>query len=569
MTTNKYDKLSKERKELQAQGLIPEWYTTGGYQMFKEKYEHDTQGRSVRAQYERIAKTASEHLKGTKYESQAYDKFFELLWKGWLSASSPVLGNTGTNKGLPVSCGGSDIQDNIEGFYSNLRETAVLTKHGFGTSSNLSKIRPRGSKVSIGGKANGVVPVIKEHVQSMRNVSQGQSRRGAWAGYLDIEHGDFWELADLLKNEPDDLNLGWTIKDSFIAKLEANDAEAIARFKRVLFVKMLTGKGYFFFVDKANKKSPQVYKDLDLKINNSNLCNEIMLMNDAEHSFSCVLSSMNVSLWHQWKDTDAVFWATIFLDCIAEEFIQKAKGIPALEKTVRFTQKSRALGLGQAGLATLFQQDGLAFEGFEAHMLSNTIASHIHDESLRASKDMAQELGEPDWLVGYGLRNSHRIAIAPTKTSSLIMGGISEGINPDPSMTFTQTTSAGEIDRVNPTLLKVMKDKGVYTKKHIQEIVDAQGSVQGVSWLTDDEKLVFRTAFEMNMQSILRLASSRARFIDQWQSLNLFFSADEKPEVIAKVHKEAFLDENILGLYYIYTQAGVQASKESECLACQ
>lgn len=566
---NKYDKLSKERKELQAQGLIPEWYTTGGYQMFKEKYEHDTQGRSVRAQYERIAKTASEHLKGTKYESQAYDKFFELLWKGWLSASSPVLGNTGTNKGLPVSCGGSDIQDSIEGFYTNLLENSVLTKHGFGTSSNLSKIRPRGAKVSIGGKANGVIPVIKEHVQSMRNVSQGQNRRGAWAGYLDIEHGDFWELADLLKNEPDDLNLGWTIKDSFIAKLEANDAEAIARFKRVLFVKMLTGKGYFFFVDKANKKSPQVYKDLDLKINNSNLCSEIMLMNDAEHSFSCVLSSMNVSLWHQWKDTDAVFWATVFLDCIAEEFIQKAQSIPALEKTVRFTQKSRALGLGQAGLATLFQQDGLAFEGFEAHMLSNTIASHIHEESLKASKDMAQELGEPEWLVGYGLRNSHRIAIAPTKTSSLIMGGISEGINPDPSMTFTQTTSAGEIDRVNPTLLKVMKDKGVYTKKHIQEIVDAQGSVQGVSWLTDDEKLVFRTAFEMNMQSILRLASSRARFIDQWQSLNLFFSADEKPEVIAKVHKEAFLDENILGLYYIYTQAGVQASKESECLACQ
>lgn len=566
---NKYDKLSKERKELQAQGLVPEWYTTGGYQMFKEKYEHDTQGRSVKAQYERIARTASKHLKGTKYEAQAYDKFFNLFWKGWLSASSPVLGNTGTNKGLPVSCGGSDIQDNIEGFYNNLRETAVLTKHGFGTSSNLSKIRPRGSKVSIGGKANGVIPVIKEHVQSMRNVSQGQSRRGAWAGYLDIEHGDFWELADLLKNEPDDLNIGWTIKDSFIAKLEAGDAEAISRFKRVLFVKMLTGKGYFFFVDKANRKSPQVYKDLGLLINNSNLCSEIMLMNDEDHSFSCVLSSMNVSLWHEWKDTDAVFWATIFLDCIAEEFIQKAKDIPALEKTVRFTQKSRALGLGQAGLATLFQQDGLAFEGFGAHMLSTSIASHIHDESLRASKDMAKELGEPEWLVGYGLRNTHRIAIAPTKTSSLIMGGISEGINPDPSMTFTQTTSAGEIDRVNPTLLKVMKDKGVYTKKHIQEIVDAQGSVQGVSWLTDDEKLVFRTAFEMNMHNILRLASSRAKFIDQWQSLNFFFSADEKPEVIAKVHKEAFLDEDILGAYYIYTQAGVQASKESECLACQ
>lgn len=566
---SKYDKLSKERKELQAKGLVPDWYTTAGFQMFKEKYEHDTKGRSVRAQYERIAKTASDHLKGTKYEAQAYNKFFDLLWKGWLSASSPVLGNTGTNKGLTVSCGGSDIQDSIDGFYENLLETAVLTKHGFGTSSNLSKIRPRGAKVSIGGKANGVVPVIKEHIQSMQNVSQGQSRRGAWAGYLDIEHDDFWELTDFLRTEPDGLNIGWTIKDSFIAKLEADDAEAIKRFKRSLFVKMLTGKGYFFFVDKANRKAPQVYKDRGYTINNSNLCSEIMLMNDAEHSFSCVLSSMNVSKWHEWKDTDAVFWATIFLDCIAEEFIQKAKGIKALEKTVRFTQKSRALGLGQAGLATLFQQDGLSFEGFGAHMLSTAISSHIYTESLKASQDMAKELGEPEWLVGYGLRNTHRIAIAPTKTSSLIMGGISEGINPDPSMTFTQTTSAGEIDRVNPTLLKVMKEKGVYTKKHIQEIVDAQGSVQGVSWLTEDEKLVFKTAFEMNMHNILRLASSRSRYIDQGQSLNFFFSADEKPEVIARVHKAAFLDENVLGAYYIYTQAGVQASKESECLACQ
>ena len=568
MSDNLYEKLSKERKELQDKGLIPSWYTTGGYQLFKEKYEFDTNGQSVFGQFNRIAETAAKHLKGTIFEQDAKDAFFKLLWNGWLSPSTPVLSNMGTDRGMPVSCSGTTIPDSVDGFYQNLREVAILTKNGFGTASDFSRIRPRGATISKGGKANGVVPVIREHVTVMRNVSQGTARRGAWAAYLDIEHGDFYELAEHIVAEPDNLNVGWTIKQSFIDKLNNGDAEAIARYQRALKVKMITGKGYFFFIDKANDKRPRWYKELNLYINNSQLCSEIMLHNSDEYTYTCVLSSKNVARYDEWKDTDAVYWATIFLDCVASEFIERAKDVPGLEKAVEFTRKGRALGLGQCGLHTLFMQKMLPFESFEAHRLSQEITSHIARQSYEASRDLASELGEPEWMKGYGLRNTHRIAIAPTKQTALIMGGISEGINPDPAMTYTQLTAAGEIDRINPVLLNLMKAKDVYNKKNIQQIIDKQGSVQHVDWLTDEEKEVFKTAFEINQKAIIRMAAARGMFIDQWMSLNLFFAADEDPAWISEVHQEAFNNPHILALYYIYTQAGVQASK-GECEACQ
>jgi ribonucleoside-diphosphate reductase alpha chain len=401
----------------------------------------------------------------------------------------------------------------------------------------------------------------------MRNVAQGTARRGAWACYLDIEHGDFYELADMMVAEPDDLNVGWTIKDSFVEKLNKGEPESVARFQRAMKVKMLTGKGYFFFVDKANRHRPACYQELGLKINNSQLCSEIMLFNDHEHTYTCVLSSMNAAKHDEWELTDAPYWATIFLDCVAEEFIQRAENVPGLEKAVRFTKKGRALGLGICGLHTLFMQKSLPFESFDAHMLSQDVSSNIMDGAKKASAVLAQVLGEPEWCKGTGFRNTHLIAIAPTKSTALLMGGVSEGINPDPAMIFNQMTSAGEVDRINPVLLETMKSKNCYTKKNIQEIVNANGSVQGVSWLNAHEKEVFKTAFEINQKSIIRMAAARKKYVDQWMSLNLFFAADEDPAWIAEVHSEAFRNENILALYYIYTQAGVQASK-GECEAC-
>jgi ribonucleoside-diphosphate reductase alpha chain len=563
-----YEELSAERKQLQEQNKMPDWFTTGGWQLFKERYLYDAA--NPRDQYKRIADTAAKYVEGKMPHPEGKlwsDVFFELLWKGWLSVSTPILANMGTNRGLPVSCSGQYIGDSIYDIYSSKLETAILTKHGFGTAGYFA-IRERGAGISVGGKSSGTQPVFKGLVGDMQYVSQGGVRRGAFAAYIEIDHPDFFELCNFIEQNPEDANIGWIVPQNFIDKLNEEDEDCIERFQKALFTKMVTGKGYFFFKDKANKQRPKMYKDLSLKVEAPQLCNEIMLHSSPDYTYTCVLSSKNLSKYDEWKGTNSVYESTVFLDCVAEDFIQKGCKIKGLEKAVRFTKESRALGLGACGLHTLFQSRGIPFESFEAHMLNNEVFSYIKQESERASKDMAEYLGEPLWCEGYGVRNTHTRAVAPTKSTALIMGGISEGINPDPAMTYTQTTAAGEVDRLNPQLLKLMKDKRIYTKEHIQEVIDAKGSVQKVNWLSDEEKLVFKTAFEIDQKAILRLASLRQTTLDQGQSLNLFFSSDEDESYIAEVHQEAFEDPNINGLYYCYSKRGVEASK-GECVACQ
>lgn len=562
---NYWENLSNERKSKQAKGIVPQWFSTQSYQIFKEKYQSSG---NVKERYEVIAKTLAKHYKGTPFETKAEGKFFEMLWKGWLSPSTPVLANTGTNKGLPVSCSGNVVVDSIDGFYTARHEVALLTKHGFGTSSYLGNIRPRGSAISVGGKAAGVVPVFKGFVQDMRDVSQGNTRRGAWAGYLPIDHGDFHELCDFLYNNPDDCNVGWIVTDYFIDQMKNGDAEAIARYQKTLKTKMVTGRGYYCFIDKINRKRPEVYKTHGHWVQASNLCDEITLFSDDDNTFSCVLSSLNIFKYDEWKETDTIFWAVLFLDAVAEEMIQCASGIKGLEKVVNFTRYSRALGLGQCGWCSYLQAHNIPFESLEAQFFNTTLAKHIKEEADKASGILAQTLGEPLLMKGTGKRNSHLIAIAPTKSTALIMGGISEGISPDPAISFLQNTAGGSMDRLNPVFLDLMKKRGKYNPKEVDKISQAVGSVQGLEWLTDHEKMVFKTAFEIDQNVILRYASLRAKYIDQWQSLNLFFPADCDERLISSVHQKAFLDENILGLYYIYTQAGVQGSS-GECTVCQ
>lgn len=563
---NLYKELSEKRKQGQENGTIPKWYSSAGFQLFSEKYLYEAD--SIKEQFERIAKTAAKYITHIEEYKNAEKEFYKLMWNGWLSLSTPVLANMGTTRGLPVSCSGNYTSDSIEGFYESRKEGALLTKYGFGTSSYLGAIRPRGSTISRGGKASGVLPVLKGFIQDSKDVSQGGVRRGSWAGYIEITHGDFNEIADFVLNEPDGCNIGWIITDEFINELNSGNEDYIKRYQKALKTKMVTGRGYFCFIDKVNRNRPECYKNNNLTVKASNLCDEITLFSDETHTFSCVLSSMNVAKYDEWKNTDSVYWATIFLDCVAEDLIQKAKDIKGLENVIRFTEKSRALGLGQCGFHTYLQSKMISFESLEALFLNREIAKHIWDNSLEASRNMAKLLGEPEWCRGHGIRNSHRIAIAPTKSTALLMGGVSEGISPDPAMAFTQTSAGGEMDRINPILLNLMKERNVFNKNNITIIKEKMGSVQEVDWLTEDEKKVFKTAFEINQEIIIRLASQRAKYIDQWQSLNLFFSANESEEWIGKIHRLAFEDENILGLYYIYSQAGIQASK-GECDVCQ
>lgn len=565
MSDNIYRALSDERKKLQAEGLMPSWWSTGGWQLFKEKYMY--QAKNPHEQYMRIARTLAVHTKDPDLWAK---KFFDAMWKGWLSPSTPVLANVGTTRGLPVSCAGSYIDDSIYSIYQAKQETAMLTKYGFGTSSYLGDVRPRGAEIFGGGKSSGILPIIEGFQKDMEYVSQGTARRGSWAGYVPMDHGDFYEVATYLEQNPDGNNIGWNVSQEVIDKLVARHPDTLKRYSKALKTKMVTGKGYYFFPDKVNAKRPKWYVDNGLDVKAAQLCNEITLHSSIDYTYTCVLASLNAVHYRDWKDTDLVQIGIVFLDAVAQEFIERAKNIRGLERAVAFTRKSRALGLGLLGLHSLFQKEMMPFESFEAHMLNTEIFRLMRNEAEIATGKLADWWGEPEWCKGYGRANSHLLAVAPTKSTALIMGGYSEGINPDTAMVFTQRTAGGEVDRVNPFLLNLMKKKGVYNKKNIEEVREAMGSVQGVSWLTDDEKAVFKTAFEINQHSVLRMAAARGKYLDQWQSLNLFFSAGEDESVINEVHKAAFLDPDILGLYYVYSKAGVQASNDkNECVACQ
>jgi ribonucleoside-diphosphate reductase alpha chain len=560
-----YDELSEERKRLQEEGKLPNWVTTLAWQMLKEKYLTDEYS-DLQSVYTRIAKHAAKY---TDNQAVWEEKFFNLFWNGWLAASTPVLSNMGTGFGCPVSCSGQVIGDSVYSFYESQKETAILSKNGFGTSGYLGDIRPRGAKINgVKGGASGVLPVFKDFVQLSRDISQGSQRRGAWAGYIEIEHPDFYELVNFISKNPDDANIGWNITDEFIEKLESGDKDSLDRYQKALKLKMITGKGYFFFVDKTNRMNPQVYKDKGLKVKASQLCTEITLYSDSdEYSYSCVLSSMNATLYDEWKDTDAVFDATVFLDCVNQDMIEIGKTTPGMEKVVRFAEASRALGLGLLGFHTYLQDNNIPFESMDAYFKNTEIFQHLDKESKRASEWMAKNWGEPEWCKGYGIRNTHRIAIAPNLSSALICGSVSQGIEPIYKNAYVQNSAAGKMSRVNSSLLKIMKDRGVYNDKTVSDIINQNGSVQHVEWLDDHEKEVFKTAFEISQHQIIRLASARQKFIDQAQSINLFFSADESEEYISEVHKVAFLDPNIKSLYYIRSSTGVNVNKDA-CVAC-
>src|SRR5690625_536535 len=557
-----FERLSAERKELQERGWLPSWYITQGWQLFKENYQYQDE-QALLGRHRTVARTLAQYMVGE--EEKWEELFFRELWDGILSPATPALSNTGTNRGMNVSCSGQFVGDSVESFYDGLREMALLSKNGFGTSADFSSIRPRGAPISVGGKASGPVPVMEDYFTCASKISQGGNRRGAVACYLNIEHPDWDEAVDLLMRDPDGKNIGWTVHDSFIKALRQGDPENNRRFSRALYVKLVTGKGYFFFVDKTNRQRRQMYKDIGLDIKATNLCTEIMLHSSEEYTYSCILASMNLANWDKIKDSESVFIATVFLDCLCEDFIQKSKGVPGLEKVREFTIKGRAIGLGAMGFHTYLQSKGIPYGSLEAQFLSTKMAKHIHDESLRASKWLAQKFGEPEWCKGYGVRNTHRVAYAPTKSTALLMGGVSESWSPDPGMVFDMASSVGELRRIPPVFYETMKKKGVYNEDTIRDIINSVGSVQHVDWLTPDEKQIFLNAYEIDQRVILRHASLRQQYTCQGQSLNFFIADEASEDLIAELMTKAFLDENILSQYYFYSKSGVVVA--DECLS--
>ena len=559
-----FEELSAERKQLQKEGNLPEWFTTLGWQAFKGKYLHEAS--TFEEQIDRIVNTVSKY-------APTDGNYFKGRWKHMLMnnhayLATPPLSNTGTNRGLSVSCSGGKVGDSVYDFGTARLECSILSQEGFGTSSFLGAIRPRGTAISRGGKADGILPVFRDMVTMADNISQGSTRRGAWAGYLPMNSGDFWEVATEVKNNPDGSNVGWVVYDSDLGLLNSGDLETTKRFQETQYLKCLTGKGYYYFADKVKRAQPNMYAELGLESLASNLCTEITLHADEDHSYTCVLSGMVATTYDQWKDTDAVFCMTVFLDCLLQEFLTLARDIRGLEKIVAGTEKGRAIGLGVTGYHSALQQKRFTWGGFDAHMFNMDIFSHLQEKSLEASKWMAKIWGEPEWCKGHGVRNTHRTALAPNVSSSLIFGSESQGGVPWYGNVYNEGSASGGMFRVNPVFIEILKSYDKYNDEVIQKVLDDNGSARKLDFLTDHEKEVLLTAFEINQIAIIDAVSRRQRFICQGQSCNLFFAADEDEEYISYVHQYAFEDENVKSLYYLRSKSGVQASKGG-CEACE
>jgi len=555
--------LKDELRDLKDRGEAPEWMTWISYQKLKGGYL--LKGETPRAMYERVSSAAAGYLpeaQSAKWEK----KFFELFWKNWLAGSTPVLGNLGTDRGMAVSCSAQYCGDTLEEILSNTFESGMLSKYGFGTAIHLD-LRDGYSEISTGGRSNNVKDWIEQNWFVQNKVTQSNLRRGSTAQYINFWHGDLLEILPMLETH-DRLHIGVICDDSVKEALKAGDEDAWVRYRAILTWRARKGKPYIIFIDNAKRQDPECYKARGLSSKHSNLCTEIFLHTDSDHTLSCVLSSMNCVKFDEWKDTDAVETAIVFLDCVAEDLIQRGRGKRGLEKVVKHTEKGRALGLGLLGFHTYLQNKMIPLDSIAARSYNEIIFKTLKEKAEKATKMLAQWLGEPEWCQGSGRRNTHLLAIAPNTSSALIAGSVSQGIEPNVANVFTQKVAKGTIDRINPSLLKLLREKGQYNEEVINSIAYNKGSCAHLPFLSDDDKDVFKTAYEINQKVLIDLANQRQKYICQGQSLNLFFADDEEESWVHEVHKYAFEQDLLKSLYYVRTMPGITADK-SDCVMCE
>lgn len=574
---------SSLRKRLQSVGEAPSWYTTGGLQLFYEKYSYKEE--TPKSRYMSIANAMAKHAPKVKpdwWEEDEYtagkdwnEVFFNTMWDGYVSPSTPLLANGGLRKrGTTVACSNGYVGDNLYDRYNAITEAAVLTKHSHGTSYSIDDWPHEGKELARGGRSLGVIPIIRDFIACMDEVTQA-SRRGSLAYSIGLDHGDFWKVKNFLYENPESNNVGWLIKDKTVAALNANDKEMVERLNATLAVKMPRGKGYYTFIDKMNRSLAPVFKDKGLTTKSSNLCQECNLPADENYTFSCVIICYNLEHFRTWPK-HLVHVGQVMSDCNVTEYLETIDQMSEMDKQAmrkirKFTSDFRALGSGVLAYHTLMQQEMIPVASIEAMALNNEIFSKLDKESREATEWLATVQGEPEGCKGYGIRNATRLMMPPTKSTAEIMAGASEGIGLDVAMVFTKQSAGGEFFRINKVLLNIMKERGVYNDDEVMKIAKAKGSVQKVDWLSADEKKVFLTAFEIPMEWVVRLASQRQKYIDQAQSINLYFTSNDSEEYIGKIHKQAFNDEGILSLYYIYSTRGADGlTRDLEgCEMCQ
>lgn len=560
----------------------PEWLTEAGLKILRDGYL--LEGENVFDMYRRISKAAAVNVKRPDLE----ERFYDVLTKNWLCPATPIAANLGTDRGLPISCFGIDTPDSIDGIYKTVHEMAMLSKHGGGVGIGMSRIRGRGAKIKDGknGVSEGIVPWAKVFDSATIATSQGNIRRGASSVNLHVDHVDIKEFLRIRRQVGDinrqclNLNQCVVIGDKFMQRVDSGDKEARRLWIEILKTRLETGEPYIMFEDTINNTNPQSYKDRGFKVSMTNICSEITLYTDELHSFVCCLSSLNVARWDEWKDTDLPELAVYFLDGVISEFINNAKNLPGFERSVRFAEKSRAIGIGVLGWHTLLQSKMIAFDSFAAMQLNALIFKTIRDKAEKASRDMAVSYGEPEWCVGSGRRHTHLMAVAPTRSNSIISGEVSYGIEPIPANAYVDKTAKGVFLVKNSTFDSLLKSKGQDKPEVWKSIVTNGGSVQHLEFLTEEEKRVFLTAREINQMALIRQASQRQQFIDQSQSLNLFFATNVNPAWFHHVHMEAW-KMGIKTLYYCRSSSVLKADSatrqaeekpkniKDECAACE
>lgn len=525
-------------------------------------------GETVEGAIERICSAAAQRL----YKPELKDAFKEMVERGWMSLSSPIWANMGTERGLPISCFNVHVPDNIEGITHKLGEVIMQTKLGGGTSAYFGALRERGSAVTDNGKSSGAVSFMRLFDTAMDTISQGGVRRGAFAAYMDIDHGDIEEFLSIkdIGHPIQNLFYAVCVPDYWMQDMIDGDMKKREIWAKVLESRQQKGLPYIFFSDNVNRNKPQVYKDHNLTIHASNLCSEIMLPSSLDESFICCLSSMNLELYDEWKDTNAVKLAVFFLDAVLQEFIAKTEGNHYLEAANRFAKRHRALGLGVLGWHSYLQKNMISFEGMRAKQLTASIFKDIQEKANKASKDLAWIYGEPDLLKGYGKRNTTVLAIAPTTSSSAILGQTSPGIEPFSSNYYKAGLSKGNFMRKNKYLKELLIKKGIDNEDTWRDIMLNHGSVQHIKELTQDEKDVFKTFKEISQLEIIQQASIRQQYVDQSQSLNLNIPADLPVREVNKLLIEAWK----LGIKTLYYQRSQSVSKEMvtnlvSCKSCE
>jgi len=539
-------------------------------------------GETPRDAYNRVCTTVARRLD----RPELAETFFKYIWKGWLCLASPVLSNTGTDRGLPISCFGIDVADSINDIGKKNLEMMLLAKHGGGVGIGINQIRPAGAKITGNGTSDGVVPFCKIYDSTILATNQGSVRRGAASVNINVDHPDFEEWLEIREPKGDvnrqSLNLHQcvVVGDKFMRRLEQGDQEARRKWGRLLQKRKATGEPYILFKGNTNKNNPQAYKQNGLKVHMTNICSEITLHTDESHSFVCCLSSLNLAKYEEWKDTNLIYDATFFLDGVMEEFIQRAKGLAGFENAVRSAQKGRALGLGVLGWHTYLQEKGIPFEGLLSQFETRKIFSQIKIESERASMDLAETYGEPLWCVGTGMRNTHLRAVAPTVSNSKLSGNVSPGIEPWAANVFTEQSAKGTFIRKNPTLESLLEDVGLNNEEIWDKILEDEGSVQGIERLDDiligdheiPAKEVFRTFKEINQLELVNQAGIRQQYVDQSVSLNLAFPSEATPKWLNKVHMDAW-KKGVKTLYYVRTESVLRGdiaanAMDPSCLSC-